>query len=442
MSRSGGTPSPGVMVVFGSSGNLSTTKVLPAVEGELKGGRFRAVGVDRRPPRGGPFPWLTFVQGDLARKETFARLAVAVGPDALRERGALFYLATPPALFPGIVRGLKKAGLARPGSRIAVEKPLGADLKSARVLEKELGAAFARERVYRVDHFLCKDGAVGLAHFRFADGRLEGAWNSRFVDSVQIMADEGSAAAGRGEFYDSVGAVRDMAQSHLLQLLCLVAMDRPGSEGPRSFAEARAKGLKAVAPPSPRDVVQGQYRGYERVVGVRRGSRTPTFVALKLQVRNRRWEGVPFYLRSGKVLARDATEVVVAFRRAAGPGPRLVRFAFAPKAVTTLERGGRTQEWRDPQLRAGEGDYRRVIRGVLAGDQSRFVDRGSNELAWKLFDPIVRGRKRPERYVPGGWGPAASDDLLGREGRRWLDGRSRSSGQGRRARAGFAPPLP
>ena len=424
--------SPGAIVVFGSSGDLATTKVFPAIEGEAKAGRLgrsvRAIGVDRRPPRHAAPHWLEFVQGDLTRQETYERLAEAM--DAVPpEGGALFYLATPPRLFPEVVQRLQKSGLVRPASRVAVEKPFGVDLRSSRLLEARLGSAFARKRVFRVDHFLCKDGALGMEHFRFADGGLESRWNGRYVDSVQIMADEKSGLVGRGDFYDAVGVARDMAQNHLLQLLCLVAMDRPGP-GTRTSGNARAEVLKSMAPIVQQDVVWGQFRGYQGEAGVHRGSATPTFVALKISVRNERWEGVPFYLRTGKLLARDATEVVVTFKGGRpegtkGPGaPRLVRFGIDPSARTRVMRGRSEAVWKDPRLTgASEGEYQRVVQGVLEGDQRRFAGREFNELSWELFDPIIKGQKAPDMYDPGGWGPASSDSLLAREGRRWLDGR-------------------
>ena len=430
--RAGGGRAPEAIVVFGSSGNLATTRVLPAIESEKKANRIRktvtTVGVDRTPPRGGTPPLSNFVQGDLTRQETYVRLAEAMG-DTASAGGPLFYLATVPRLFPEIVRRLQMQGLARPGSRIAIEKPLGADLKSSTLLESRLASAFAQERIFRVDHFLCKDGTIGMAHFRFADERFEGVWNRRYVDSVQIMADEDSAIGERGDFYDSVGVVRDMVQSHLLQLLCLVSMDRPGPDNPRSRGSAKAKLLKSIAPISPRDVVLGQYRGYQRVTGVRRGSRTPTFVALRLLIRNGRWKGVPFYLRSGRPLARDTTEVVVTFKGGAeGPKgsrlPRTVRFSIDPGARTTVAWGHSELVWKDKSLTGThEGEYQRVIRGILRGDQGRFADSRFNELSWKLFDPIVQSQDDPDRYDAGSWGPASSDLLLAGDGRSWLDDR-------------------
>ena len=419
-------------MVFGSSGDLATARVLPAIEGEMKtgliGADVRVIGVDRRPLPSEAPPWLTFVQGDLARQETYFRLAKAVG-DGAAAGGALFYLATVPGLFPAIVQGLQKGGLARPGNRVAVEKPFGVDLKSSRLLERRLGSAFAQNRIFRVDHFLCKDGTIGLARFRFVDGRFERIWNRRFVDSVQIMADEDSAIGSRGDFYDSVGVVRDMVQNHLLQLLCLVSMDPPGSDSPRSHGSARADLLKSIAPISPQDVVLGQYQGYEKVQGVRRGSRTPTFVALRILIRNGRWDGVPFYLRSGRRLARDATDIVVVFKEVPEGSrgtrlPRSIRFSIdpEPRTAVTWENSKPVQDDRQPTW-GHEGEHQRVIQGVLSGDQGPFADSRFNELSWKLFGPIVRRMDRPITYAPGGWGPTSSDLLLARDGRSWLDGR-------------------
>ena len=424
----GGGSAP-AMVIFGSSGNLATTRLIPAIEDELKEGRLRrpftAAGVDRRRPGRRPNPWFTFVPGDLSRPEVYARLSRAVGDGPPPGGGTLFYLATEPRLFPGIISRLKEAGLAR-GARVAVEKPFGVDLKSARLLEGRLASAFPEERVFRVDHFLFKDGAISLEDFRFADGRLEGAWNNSHVDCVQIMADEDKTPAGRGGFYDAVGVARDMVQNHLLQLLCLVAMDRPG-RGPRSCWGEKAKVLKEVAPILAKDVAWGQYRGYRRLRGVRKGSRTPTFVALKLMIKNPRWDGVPFYLRSGRPLARDRTEVVVKFKETgAGRLPRLVRFRVGPEPRTTLSWKGSELECKHRRLSGEDGsEYGRVVRGALTGDRRRFVEKGFNELSWKLFDGVIRREVEPEEYDAGGFGPESADLLLARDGRSWLDGRKR-----------------
>lgn len=421
-------------VVFGSSGNLATSKLLPAVARLGRARRvpagLRVMGVDRIPP--GKVPrWLTFVRGDLRSENTYERLSKELGgARGSAEPNALFYLATVPGLFASIVEKLRKSGLAEAPSgwrRVAVEKPFGLNLEGAVELERRLDLAFPGQ-VLRVDHFLGKAGAVGIARFRFADGRIEKMWNSKNIDSVQIMADEDLGAERRGRFYDSVGVVRDMIQSHLLQLLCLVSMERPEPGRAGGEADARRRLLEGVTPISSRDAVWGQYRGYRSVRGVRRGSTTPTFAALKLSISNGRWRGVPFYLRSGKCLARNATEVVVVFKRGRRTGkPDLVRFEIDPTPRVTIRSAGIEKTWTDPiTSHARRHEYSEVIRWALEGDQGRFVDAQFNPLSWRIFDPLLRAHEGvvPEVYVPGSWGPVASDSLLAGDGRTWFDGRT------------------
>ena len=254
-------------------------------------------------------------------------------------------------------------------------------------------------------------------------------WNNRFVESVQVIADQDKGVSGRGEFYDSVGAVRDMAENHLLQLLCLVAMDRPegGGAGPR--AKARVRVLKAARPMSEGDVALGQYRGYSDAKGVRQGSRTPTFVAARILIDSPRWRGVPFYIRTGRRLARSATEVAVIFRRQSGgetgSTSGFVRFRIDPDLPTSVVRGGSAREWRDPSRANPRGEYERVLSGALRGDRRMFVDGRFNEAAWRIFDPLVREGVggAPELYEPGSRGPASADRLPAQDGRSWFDGR-------------------
>ena len=279
-----------------------------------------------------------------------------------------------------------------------------------------------------MDHFLAKDGALGIARFRFEGGGIEPLWNSRFVDQVQIMADEGTGVEGRGEFYDSVGVVRDMVQNHLMQLLCLVAMEPPGSQDPEALGKARAEVLRSMRPPVPSEAAWGQYIGYRREAGVRRGTRTPTFVAMRLSVENRRWKGVPFYVRTGRVLARNATEVVVVFRRRPGAEDRLVRFCIDPAAQTVVGfgEGGRPGRASKVRAAAGGAEYERVILGALKGEQRWFADAGFNRLAWKLVDPLLKSEERggqgPAPYEPGSWGPEGAAKLLAAGGSSWMPG--------------------
>ena len=440
------------LVIFGSSGNLATFRLVPAVNrlaeaGSLPKG-FWTVGVDRRKPRWRGEPGrLSFVRGDITRGETYERVA----EELRRVSGGggldlLFYLATGPEHFLGVVDHLKAAGLSRGGRawpRIAVEKPFGVDLRSARRLESHLDATFAESRIYRVDHFLAKSEALEVRRVRFGRRGADSVWNSRFVDHVQVMADEGGGLGGRGRFYDSVGAFRDMVQSHLLHLLCLVAMERPGPGDKPGLAKAMGGVLRCLRPPRGAEVAWGQYLGYREERGVKDGSSTPTFVAMKLLVGNSRWEGVPFYLRTGKMMARGRTEVVVVFKNPTllpgvcekGEGPSALTFCFGPVPRTVLgfRSRGASQVLPTERADAGPGggpvedEYQRLLVEAMAGDKTHFVDREFNLLSWRLFGPILEESEGsadpPAGYRPGTWGPRGSDGLLAGEGRAWLDGR-------------------
>ena len=438
-----------VVVVFGSSGHLATRRLAPAIEriGErgMSRGGVASIGVDRR--RGGrrpPSGRFSFVLGDAAHEETYRKVRAA-----LRKRGGtgqkvLFYLATDPGLFTGVVQGLKRAGLTR-GSRgwprIVVEKPFGVDLGSARRLQAKLRGAFSESRTFRADHFLAKEEALEIGRLRL-EKVFESVWDRSSIDHVLVMAVQRPGLEGRGRFYDGVGVVRDMVQNHLLQLLCLVAMEPPASTGQGDVGKARAEVLRSMRVPAAGEVAWGQYAGYDREPGVERGSRTATFVAMKLRVDNDRWRGVPFYLRTGKRLARDATEVLVAFRRPVTlesadrkvGGLAAVRFCFDPFPRTVLEPGpGGTVQELAP--REGTGDrsgapnveYERLLTGALEGDKTLFVAEGFNELSWRLFDPLLRGFEgrsmRPVTYQRGSRGPQGAVRLLEADGRAWLEGR-------------------
>ena len=422
-----GRPGPGggggtALVIFGASGDLSTRRLIPALRNMTARGeapsRLLVVGVDRRlPAEAAPIGGFAFVKGDVTRAETFRSIL-----EALRRAGGarntLYYLATGPELFGAIVGGVGASGRRVGGwRRIVVEKPFGVDLGSARALEARLKGAFRKEEIFRMDHFLGKDGTLEMTRRRFAAPDADSTWSNGSVDHVQIMADEDTGVLGRGDFFDRVGAGRDMVQNHLLQLLCLVAMERPKAFDWAGVGRAKAEVLRAMRPPRPGDVVWGQYGGYARVEGVRAGSRTPTFVALRTHIDNPRWRGVPFYLRTGRLLARNVTEVVVAYKpgKKSGGGvplPRYVRFPIDPPPAAVRRR---------------TDEYERLIGEALTGDRTHFVDGVFNELAWRLLDPAIEGWEKSERgpdaYEPGSWGPGGSDALLADDGRRWIDGR-------------------
>jgi len=439
----------GALVIFGSSGNLATTRIIPAVlslrRKSLVSRRFVILGVDSRlPEESARASGYRFVRGDLRSRNTFSALGRQLGVrtgDTVSP--VIFYLATKPELFSEIVRRLKEEGLNRSkfGRRkIMVEKPFGVDLESAQALESTLRSAFPLQEIFRVDHFLGKVGTEQIQRARFSTPRLEQVWNRRFIDHVQIMADEDSDVGARGTFYDSTGVVRDMVQNHLLQLLCLVAMEPPKSPGPAGVAKSKARVLGAMQAPRAGEVIWGQYRGYDQAKGVRRNTRTPTFAAMKVAVENSRWTGVPFYLRTGKALARTATEVVVVFRgstplsKEAPGGLSSLRIRIDPRAGATVEANGKVRAISSEAPEPTADEYESLLLEAMNGDQSRFVDARFNPLSWRILKTQLDDWEgphspKPAPYEPGSWGPSAADGLLAAEGRFWRDGRPyRSSG--------------
>ena len=449
--RTSGDTTNSALVILGAAGDLATSRIIPAVQALKDGGhlppRFLTLGVDRRAPVGRALPPdYHFIRGDLESQTTYSAVSRTLySMSAGRELSAMFYLATGPELFTEIVRRLKREGLNLPKDgrrKVLVEKPFGVDLKSAVDLEHALQPAFARRDIFRVDHFLSKEGTDGILRARSENPELARLWNAENIEQVQIMADENFGVGVRGRFYDSVGVVRDMVQNHLLQIICLVAMEPPTSFDAVGLARAKAQVLRAVRVPRAQEVVWGQYSWYEHTAGVGSGTRTPTFVALKLAIDTPRWRGVPFYLRTGKALARTLTEVVVVFRpspewRGRAEGRTCVRFCIDPVARTVVEGGrgvvrGRISPLRTgtSQLNSGIDEYGRLLLDAINGDQTHFVDPGFNPLAWRLFGPMLRdwersSLQRPVTYGKGSWGPSASDALLSNDRSYWRDGRSR-----------------
>lgn len=434
--RSVGARGGGTLVIFGSTGNLATTRIIPAIKTlRLKGSvgkRFLTIGVDRRAPGGeAPISGYRFLRGDLRSSGTLAALGRLLRDSAGRAGPPVtFYLATGPELFPVIARGLAEEGLR---GRIMVEKPFGVDLDSARILEGALRSGFPSRGIFRVDHFLGKEGTDLIQRVRFRLPGLEKVWNRGHVDHVQILADEGSAVGARGTFYDSAGVIRDMVQNHILQLLCLVAMEPPVGPDPDGVARSKARVLRALRMPDPSDVVWGQYAGYNRADGVKRNTRTPTFVAMRVSVENARWTGVPFYLRTGKALARTATEVVVVFKEAlpmpkVAPGVHFsLKICIDPRSRLVIGTG--REERAEPRGRPGESldEYARLLQDAFDGDQARFVDERFNLLAWGLVDPLIRAwegvpLQKPAPYATKTWGPDAAGRLIAGDGRFWRDG--------------------
>jgi len=494
----GGVAEPCTVVLFGASGDLAKRKVIPAMYDlathNALGPRYAIVGFARTNmteeafraglgeaaktiSEGGPIDpkkWEAFAAnlyyspGDYANPESYAQLCKRLTElEAAKNLGAnrLFYLSTPPEVYPDIVKQLGGACISRsvsPNSwtRIIIEKPFGRDLASAKALNEIVLNVFDEKQIYRIDHYLGKDTVQNLLVLRFGNGIFEPLWNRNYVDHVQITASETLGVERRGGFYETAGALRDMIQSHVLQLTSLVAVEPPAAFDATAVRNEKLKVLQSIRPFNlemvAQSVVRGQYApgkigdepvpGYREEPGVNPGSKTETFVSAKLLIDNWRWAGVPFYIRTGKRLAKRSTEIMIQFHaaphivfreREVQPN-RLVlniqpdegiSISFGAKRPgTEMSIGNVTMDF---SYREGFGDtsrsaYATLLNDCLRGDATLF-DRGDSvEAAWSLVDPVLdvwsaaRTATVPQ-YPSGSWGPRESDLLLERDGRRWYN---------------------
>jgi glucose-6-phosphate 1-dehydrogenase len=372
---------------------------------------------------------LRYVDGDYLDPATYGRIRTALG----KASRPLFYLAIPPSLFATVVKGLSASGCAK-DARVIVEKPFGHDLASAQALNATLLESFPESAIYRIDHYLGKEPVENLLYFRFANSFVEPIWNRNHVASVQITMAESFGVQGRGRFYDEVGAVRDVVQNHMLQVMGLLAMEAPIDRRPDARRDESLRVFKSMRPLSPQDIVRGQFRGYLDEPGVAPGSTVETFAALKLHIDTWRWEGVPFYIRAGKKLAVTTTEVIVRLKRPplavfdgfARHHSNQFRFRLSPDVYISIgarvKKHGDTMVGEDVELiaRRAPGDemtpYERLLGDAIHGDASLFASRDSIEAAWRVVDPILGTGEPPIIYEPDSWGPAEADRIIANDG--------------------------
>jgi len=453
------------LVLFGATGDLAKRKLFPALYHlERHGGldvpvvgvarsdwdddRFReharnaiekACDEPNADVLDGLLRRMRLVGGDYSSLETFSRLAQLL--DEVHSTCAVFYLAIPPAAFPNICQSLAAVGLHERG-RVVVEKPFGRDLESARELNGVLHEAFPEERIFRIDHYLGKESVEDLLVFRFSNSLLEPIWNRNHVACVQVTMAERIGVEGRGAFYDTVGAIRDVIQNHVLQVVTLLAMEPPVGPDARHLADEKAKVLMATRPIDPAGVVKGQYRGYTDEPGVARGSLTETFAAVRLDIDSWRWAGVPFYVRAGKALAETATEAVVElkdpprllFDEIPGPPPErnLIRFRLGNDDGVSITLQAKTPgDQLDSQtvdlsvdFAAALGErkdaYERLLGDAIAGNPRRFARQDIVEEAWRIVQPVLDLPSAVHVYDRGSWGPPQAYALL-EHGTYWHD---------------------
>ncbi|QXJ19997.1 glucose-6-phosphate dehydrogenase [Actinomadura graeca] len=484
---------PCVLVLFGVTGDLARKKLLPAIydlsnRGLLPPG-FSLVGFARRDWENEDFRQIAyeavkahartpfredvwthlsegmhFVPGEFSDPGAFDTLAMAVKElDDSRGTGGnyAFYLSIPPKFFPQVVEQLQRSGLAerreRSWRRVVIEKPFGHDLASAKELNATVHRVFPEESIFRIDHYLGKETVQNILALRFANTMYEPIWNRSFVDHVQITMAEDIGIGGRAGYYDGIGAARDVIQNHLLQLLALTAMEEPTSFSAEAVRAEKAKILSSVRVPGDlaQSTARGQYaagwqggvsvRGYLEEEGIPADSRTETYAAVKLEIDNRRWAGVPFYLRTGKRLSRRVTEVAMVFQQAPHLpfshtdteelGQNALVMRVQPDEGITVRFGskvpGTSMEIRDVNMDFAYGEsftesspeaYERLLLDVLIGDPPLFPRQEEVELSWKILDPIEEywaERGGLDQYRSGGYGPDSADELMARDGRTW-----------------------
>ncbi|HEY3859625.1 MAG TPA: glucose-6-phosphate dehydrogenase [Gammaproteobacteria bacterium] len=448
-------PASDALVLFGATGDLANKMLYPALQALVKREHFDmpVIGVSRsewddehlreyahqsleqhhvvdKPAFEKLASMLHYVPGDYRDPATFTKLQKALNG----AKHPLYYLAIPPSTYSDVVKGLGQIEATR-GARVVAEKPFGRDLASARALNHTLHGLFDEDAILRIDHYLGKETVLNLPYFRFANSFIEPIWNRNQIRSVQITMAESFGIGTRGKLYESLGAIRDVVQNHMLQVVAMLAMEPPQGEHGEAFRDEKVKVFKSIRPLTAEDVVRGQYQGYRQEADVAPDSDTETFAALRLHLDSWRWAGVPFFIRAGKRMAATATEVMVELKRPpqkvfAERRPKHanhVRFQLGPDRMAIgigirAKRPGPAMVGEDMELfvcdqkHEGLSAYERLIGDAIHGDVSQFDREDGVEQAWRIVEPILKDPTPVRAYAAGSWGPAEADALTARYG--------------------------